>query len=284
MADFKYILKIGSAGQEVKRLQRVLGEPETGKYTLRTSSLLKVKQNIHSVKSDGIFGPITAKKLGIEVLPGIDVSSHNGNVDFKQVKNAGIEFAYIKLTEGSEHVNPNCQIKYENARKAKVRVGAYHFARPDTSSGDPLDYEREATNFLNQLVLAGYNPGDLIPALDFEDGLKTDDNYNLNWMLNWGHFVKDAVGDMPIMYTAKWAWDLFALRADKELKAEVLSTFKLWVASYNKTKKVSEPDRMPPWEQWHIWQYSGYGSVPGITGRVDLNWMAGGQLENLIKK
>jgi GH25 family lysozyme M1 (1,4-beta-N-acetylmuramidase) len=216
--------------------------------------------------------------MGNEVYPGIDLSSHNGEVDFIQAANAGVKFAWIKVTEGTTHTNPGHQKKFEDAREAGIIVGAYHFARPDTYSGDPLDWQREADNFLSRLNVVGLKCGDLLPVVDLEQGLKTDDNYNCNWYLKWLEYVGCETRTRPVIYTARWAWQNYIMKGKTDLQNQ-LATYPLWVASYN---EGVQPERTPDiWNKWDVWQHTGSGTVPGVTGRCDQNWMAGGQLDKL---
>jgi GH25 family lysozyme M1 (1,4-beta-N-acetylmuramidase) len=68
-------------------------------------------------------------------LPGHDVSSWQGNVDWAAVAAAGARFAFIKATEGTTYVNPYFGQQYGGAYAVGLVRGAYHFALPDRSSG-----------------------------------------------------------------------------------------------------------------------------------------------------
>ena len=276
--SFNFTLRKGDAGQEVARLQSVVGAIADGKFGKNTDAAVQAYQNTNSLLVDGIAGPQTLGHMGIEVYPGIDLSNHNRNVDFRQVAKAGVKYAWIKITEGTTHVNPGFEKKFNDARKEGVIVGAYHFARPDTHAGDPKDWKKEADNFLQQLDVCGLECGDLVPVVDLEQGLKTDDNYNCEWCLNWLEYVGSKTNTRPVVYTARWAWQLYVMKGDSSLQKQ-LASYPLWLASYN--EGVS-PDRVTKlWNKWDIWQWTGSGSVPGVKGRCDQNWLAGGQLDKL---
>ena len=66
---------------------------------------------------------------------GIDVSHWQGSINWTSVKNAGVDFAYIKATEGTAYKDPQFNTNYPAAYHAGVIRGAYHFARPGSSSG-----------------------------------------------------------------------------------------------------------------------------------------------------
>ena len=276
--SFKFLMRKGDEGQEVARMQIKVGAGIDGKFGPATESAVKDYQRANNLGVDGIAGPQTLGHMGIEVHPGIDLSSHNGEVDFRKVAAAGVKYAWIKVTEGTTHTNPGFQKKFEDARREGVIVGAYHFARPDTYSGDPLDWQREADNFLSRLNVAGLKCGDLLPVVDLEQGLKTDDDYNCNWYLKWLDYVGCETKTRPVVYTARWAWQLYITKGRNDLQNE-LSTYPLWLASYN---EGIQPERTTDlWSKWDIWQWTGSGAVPGVKGRCDQNWMAGGQLDKL---
>lgn len=276
--SFIYTLRKGDEGQEVKRLQSKLPTVADGKFGSKTEAEVRAYQQHNGLGIDGIAGPQTLGNLGIEVFPGIDVSSHNGTIDFKKVREAGVRYAWIKITEGTTHQNPGFQKKFDDARDAGIIVGAYHFGRPDTYAGDSRDWEKEADNFLLQLEKAGLEAGDLVPMLDVENGVKTDDSYNCEWYLNWLYKVGCETKVKPIVYTARWAWQLYVMKAEKELQNK-LASYPLWLASYN---SGVEPERTTTlWDEWDVWQWTGSGAVPGIRGDCDQNWMAGEQLNKL---
>jgi len=275
---FKYTLRKGDKGQEVARLQLKSGAKVDGNFGPATEQTVKDYQEDYNLTVDGIAGPQTLGSMGIEVFPAIDLSSWNGTVDFKKVAAAGIKHAWIKLTEGTTHQNPGAQKKFEDARKEGLTVGAYHFGRPDTSPNNPKDWEREANNFLLQLEKVGVECGDLIPVLDVEKGMKTDDNHNVNWCLKWLDKVGCETKTRPLIYTARWAWQLYIMKANKDVQND-LSSYPLWLASYN--SGVEPARKAALWDKWDIWQWTGSGTVPGIKGKCDQNWIAGGQLDKL---
>jgi len=273
--SLKYTLRKGDEGQEVKRLQNNLPIAADGKFGSKTEAAVRDYQQHNGLVVDGLAGKNTLDALGINVTPAVDISSWNGVVDFNKMKNAGCTAAWIKITEGTTHQNPGFQKKFDDARAAGFMVGAYHFGRPDTSPNDPKDWEKEATNFLLQLDKAGCHRGDLVPVLDVEKGMKTDDNHNVDWCLNWLNLVGKETKSTPLVYSARWAWQLFIMKADMD-KQEELSKYPLWLASYNDGVEPKRKTKL--WDTWEVWQYTGSGAIEGVKGRVDLNWIAGEQL------
>ena len=78
-------------------------------------------------------------------IVGIDVSAHNGDIDFQKVKDDGYSFVIIKASEGVSHHDSKFDINYDNARNAGLKVGAYHFFRKNT------DGLNQAKNFLETI-------------------------------------------------------------------------------------------------------------------------------------
>ena len=95
-------------------------------------------------------------------LPGIDVSHHQGAIDWSQVAGAGTRFAFAKATEGRSYVDPTYATNKAGAALSGVVFGAYHFARPDDTANDAI---LEADHFVDVALL---EPGDLVPVLDIE--------------------------------------------------------------------------------------------------------------------
>ena len=279
--SLKYTLKKGDNGQEVKRLQSKLPTAADGKFGAMTERVVKDYQQHNGLTVDGLAGKQTLTSLGINVTAATDLSSWNGTVDFEKMKAAGVSHGWIKITEGTTHQNPGYQKKFQDARNTGFTVGAYHFGRPDTYAGDPRDWEKEANNFLLQLEKAGCYSGDLIPVLDVEAGMKTDDNHNIDWCLNWLEYVGTETNSTPMIYTARWAWQLFLMRGSK-VSLKKLLQYPVWYASYIRNERLVGPEaKLRGWKEWEVWQYTGQGTLDGIKGRCDLNWIAGEQLCNL---
>ena len=68
-------------------------------------------------------------------VPGMDVSSYQGNVAWQTAYNNGARFAYVKATEGTTYTNPYFAQQYNGSYNVGMIRGAYHFAHPNNSSG-----------------------------------------------------------------------------------------------------------------------------------------------------
>ena len=92
-------------------------------------------------------------------IMGVDVSSYQENVDFRELKRQGVEFVYIKATEGSSHVDSSFEEKWKAAKDAEILSGAYHYFSYHSSG---------ATQAENFIKVVGDLEGRLIPAVDME--------------------------------------------------------------------------------------------------------------------
>ncbi|KAG9127421.1 hypothetical protein FRC07_013985 [Ceratobasidium sp. 392] len=105
---------------------------------------------------------------------GVDVSGYQPNTDWQAVKANGVEFAYIKATEGATYINPEFANQYNGAYDVGIIRGAYHFAQPADSTG-----AAQANYFLEH---GGKWPNDgktLPGALDLEYAPEGDKCYGL---------------------------------------------------------------------------------------------------------
>jgi lysozyme len=185
------------------------------------------------------------------MIRGIDVSHHQGAIDWPAVAASGIEFAFVKVSEGGDYIDPRGSENLLGARAAGLRVGAYHYLRPGSG-------EAQADHFVESYSRAD---GDLPPVLDLEEEALGASAASV--ALVWLRCVEDQLGVRPIVYT----FPTFA-RALSFGDHEALAEYPLWIAHWTLRPKPSIP---APWKEWSIWQHSNTGRVPGIRGNVDLN-------------
>ena len=194
------------------------------------------------------------------MIPGIDVSHYQGEIDWPTLKASGqVEFAFIKATDGLG-VDPSFYRNANQAKAAGVLHGFYHFMRPDDVPGQIANVRKVVTD--DALESQPF-------MLDVEVATITLDQ------------VEAFIAALPqsILYTdrsmiQKWFLDPMTI-------AQIPPTFwvPLWLAEYG----VSIPNAAP-WSRWTFWQY-GTGRVPGIQTLVDLDWFNGTQddLQNFWK-
>jgi GH25 family lysozyme M1 (1,4-beta-N-acetylmuramidase) len=195
------------------------------------------------------------------VLEGIDVSHWQGTIDWGKVAAAGKKFAIIKATESIDFVDDHYATNHSAAKAKGIWTGAYHFARPSSTAGDAVN---EADWFASHI---GLGAGDLIPALDLEVSGSLSITALQSWVKSFLDRVTARTGVRPMVYTSPAFWKKYM--GDTTAIADAGYKI-LWVAHWG----VSAPT-VPAsnWggRGWTFWQYSNCGSVPGISGCVDLD-------------
>ncbi len=187
-------------------------------------------------------------------IHGIDISHHQGNVNWGRLRNALIEqsslrFVFMKSTEGDSHVDRNFRANFVNAKEAGLIRGAYHFWSNKSSP------RRQAYFYLAMTPL---EPGDLPPVLDIETkptDISTEE-FQQN-ILTWLHIIEDKFHVKPIIYT-------YYKFKDQYLSDSRFDDYPYWIAHYY-VDKMEYPGK------WLFWQHTDAGKLPGIKGYVDLN-------------
>ncbi|MCC6622201.1 MAG: hydrolase [Deltaproteobacteria bacterium] len=184
---------------------------------------------------------------------GIDVSKWQGTIDWERVADAGVRFAFIRVSDGTGFIDARFGPNWEGARDNGILRGAYQFFRADE------DPEAQADIVLEHLALHG--PGELPPVIDVEsDDGQTPATIATN-VGRWIDIVEAATGQAPIIYTGRYFWDGF-------VKSSAFADRALWIAHWT---SAACPGLPTPWDDWVVWQYSATGRVDGIAGDVDLN-------------
>jgi len=191
---------------------------------------------------------------------GIDLSRWQGLVDWPQARAEGVNFAYLKATEGGDILDPVFATNWSAAAKAGVPRGAYHFfyfCRPA---------EEQARWFIRNVPRS---PAALPPVLDLEwtpfSPTCTRRPPAAEIRAEAERFMavlEQHYGQRPLIYTSV---DFYA---DNDLQR--LPRAEFWLRSV-----ADHPSETYPGQIWTFWQYSGTGIVPGIAGKTDLNVFAG---------
>ena len=182
------------------------------------------------------------------VSKGIDVSKYNGPIDWNQVKAAGYDFVFIKVGSTKSGIDPNFAAYITGAQAAGLKTGVYIYSYATT----PEAAAQEANLVLEWVKNYTIN----FPIVfDIEDKVhKNLSQELLISIINSFCFPIDAAGYYPVVYSYK---NLF----DGKLS---ICGWDRWVAHYNGTCGSTN--------NVCFWQYTSSGSVPGIGGRVDLNY------------
>lgn len=205
---------------------------------------------------------------------GIDISyAQDDTVDFSRVKAAGVQFMFIKITEGVSLVDKQFARNWSGSKAAGIIHGAYHFFRPKA------DVAKQIDNFTGAIERnGGLKPGDLPPVLDLEvprDWKGLSSKRRVKIVLDWLQGVERRLSVRPIVYIGP------SMAEDVLGSPDALKEYVLWLAHY-----TSDPaPRVPkPWTKWTFWQHSETGTVDGVIGPVDLDRFNGSRadLENLL--
>jgi lysozyme len=225
------------------------------------------------------FAPAAAS-AGTRAI-GIDVSRFQGAIVWPSVAGAGVRFAFVQASRGS---GTDCTVKPAQcgadpyfatnrlaAETAGIRVGAYHraFATGATTADARADSIAEADVFLASV--GSLQSGELVPVLDVETPFTGMTSTTLRtWVRVWVKRVSKRLGRKPMIYTNATSWS-----ATGNTKEFAKAKYPLWVAEWG----VSSPT--VPASNWgrhgySVWQYTSSGSVPGISGDVDMDRLGKG--------
>lgn len=187
---------------------------------------------------------------GNHKIVGIDISHHNGKIDWTKVKRKcpDLEFVYIKCTEGATFVDSKFKTNAEGALAQGYNVGAYHYFRMTSGAREQFQHFKENTEGV------GLN---LIPMVDVEktDGkTKAELQDSLQVMLN---LLEEEYGTKPMIYGINASYN--------KLCAPRFNSYPLYIGLYGD----EEPDITGP-GHYVIWQYSMTGIIKGIPKDVDL--------------
>jgi len=194
---------------------------------------------------------------------GIDVSHWQGDVNWTQVGNAGIAFAFVKGTEGVGWTDSLFVENMTNGPDSGVVRGVYHFARPDLDNTG----REEAEYFLS--VAGDYlKSGYLRPVLDLEVRGSLGQTALSAWVLEWMQTVENQSGVAPLIYTN--------LNYVNNYLTNAVTDNDLWIAYWTIGCDPTVTYTIPPtgkWSDWAFWQYcvAPAGTVPGITTPIDLD-------------
>jgi len=188
-------------------------------------------------------------------IVGIDVSAHNGDIDFNKVRGDGFSFVIIKASEGEDYHDSKFSTNYDKARKAGLKVGAYHFFRKKT------DGLNQAKNFLE---MVGWRKLDLPLVIDVEDWSNDDQIKDERTQKHLDAMIDNlrSRGHKVMIYTNGDGYKKYIKNGQININ--------LWLCAFKQPEKLRHiPHQMQ--------QYSHWGKVRGIWGDVDLNVFNGSE-------
>lgn len=205
-------------------------------------------------------GFIVYNDESVSTHTGIDISEFQGEIDWAQVKEAGIDFAIIRVGYrsyggGIVNLDQNFTANIEGALAAGVEVGVYFFSQAENTD----EAIEEADTVLD--AISGYNityPVVFDWELIYDDHARTDKvtvETLADCCIAFCERVKSA-GYVPMIYQNTNA-------ATHKLDLPRVKDYDFWLAEYSKAPSF--------YYKYDMWQYSSDGTVPGIEGRVDMN-------------
>jgi len=191
-------------------------------------------------------------------IVGIDVSHHTGVINWEKVKLQGINFAYIKSTEGCDIVDSRFQYNVQKAHLAGIPVGAYHYFSFNLAG------KSQAKHFLRNVDVLNM---DLPPVIDIEE----DDR--MNFPQNTKHIasqiyefiaqIQKTTLRKVVIYANQYAYH-------KYIEGRFENN-PIWICSIGQAPKIAS--------KWHIWQKWHNGLCPGAPRVVDINLFNGDSKE-----
>lgn len=204
---------------------------------------------------------------------GVDVSHHQGTIDWQSVVDSGHVFAFHKATEGATVTDIRYAENRVDAGAVGIPFGAYHFARPQggTLAEAQADAASEAQHFL---AVAQPAPGDLIPVLDMEATGGLGPKRLIAWTQVWLNEIVAALDVQPLIYTSPNFWKTNL----NDTTTFASQGFPLWIAHYTGASAPTVPAANWNGQGWSFWQWTSCASVPGITGCADEDRFPGSDL------
>lgn len=203
---------------------------------------------------------------------GIDVSHHNGEIDWDKVSNNNIKFAFAKATERATFQDSKFQDNFQEIKDNDIKAGAYHVFRMTPDS--------QFENIIDALNATDFSPGDRL-AINVTTGIcgagQTSDcddpaKYTNQERAEKLHSLLTELEEgiykyKPIVYTSPEIWDAYFVQSGHDF-----SEYPLWVVDY---RGKSNPQLPKDWQDTgkihDYWNYNDKATIEGITGNVSIN-------------
>jgi len=208
---------------------------------------------------------------GLHPIHGVDVSKYQGEIDWSELRRAGVAFAFMKATEGGDRVDARFGQYWREASAVGIPHAPYHFYYFCTPA------RVQAQWFIRNVPKSAVR---LPPVLDMEWNpaspsckLRPEPQTVRREMKIWLDLVERHYGKRPIIYTTV---DFHRENIDGHFR-----DYPFWLRSV-----AAHPSDIYPGHHWTFWQYTGTGQMPGIKGDTDINAFAGtrSQWNDWLKK
>ncbi|MEX0956343.1 MAG: GH25 family lysozyme [Rhizobiaceae bacterium] len=202
------------------------------------------------------FGSSKPQHLAVH---GVDVSRWQGEIDWEKLRRYGANFAYIKATDGGDHLDPKFQENWRAAKRAGLRRGAYHFFYWCRTAASQAEW------FIRNVPK---EKDALPPVIDVEWNHQSSCKKRpprsevLDKMRVFMDRLERHYGQRPVIYTAP---DFY-----KDNLQGAFLNHPFWLRSV-----AAHPSEVYPGRDWVFWQYSGTGLSSAVKGNIDLNAFRG---------
>ena len=204
-----------------------------------------------------------------DISYGIDVAKWQGVIDWARVKDAGVEFAMIRVgyrtqVSGEIAEDPYAKYNLQQAGKHNIKLGVYFFST-SISIKEAKEEAKWVTDFIGPYKITypvAYNCEGFTHSNNRQFQLTKEERTNLAVVFL--DYVKDK-GYSPMFYASK-----NELEDSRDWDKDLLTKkYKIWVAQYPDTISLNSKSSYSGTHE--MWQYTNNGKVPGIEGSVDLN-------------
>lgn len=187
---------------------------------------------------------------------GIDVSSYQGNINWKKVKGSGVKFSIIKIIRKDLKPDNRFENNWKGCADAGILIhGVYNYSYATTVEKAKTDAKK---------VIQTLNGRKAMVWLDVEDNCQKNLGKKLISIINeYAKVIKDAGLEFGV-YTGESFYKSY-------IKPYGAMKYPLWIARYGKNNGKMDLKYQPQIEGMIGWQYTSKGSVNGINGNVDMN-------------
>ena len=201
------------------------------------------------------------KSTATECLSGIDVSAYQGDIDWHQVAEAGVDFAIIRLGYRGYESGKLAEDKFarqnlEGAAAAGIQLGVYFFSQALT-----VEEAREEAQFVLEMI----DPYEVAMPVVYDWEHVSDEDARSNDMRDPDILTDCTLSFLQTIEVAGYRPMVYFNRTQswKYLNLEELKEYEFWLAAY--TQRMDFPYKIK------MWQYTNAGKVPGVEGNCDIN-------------
>jgi lysozyme len=208
--------------------------------------------------NEGVYQPVFSHSISKDsYIYGFDISHHQGEIDWDEIAlDPKSGYIFLKATEGSNFVDRTYKHNFSEAKRVGLKVGSYHFFRPNISG------EIQFRHFISNI---DYKKQDLLPIIDVEihpgRRMSLSTFYKrLDTMLE---LVTKIIGKRPIIYTGKNFYNKYFANGR-------YSKYPFMIASYTDEEPILKNE-----DDYVIWQFTATGVAKGVRGDIDVSRLRG---------